>query len=297
MSSHESAEKRKVQSIQKKRKSVERSTPVRSSPRKKLAIENVISNAENQCSKSTEVQPAVVNNNSEINSVKEETKKEEDTSKRSYPDLTNRLQTEGEETDSAVKLNVKRSRTLQWRSKNSISTEKSSKTGDFLEGRCNGHQKAKRQLIDEASKKRILMKRAKPAHQIDQADGERSLENDESVELSNKRTLNHENGFEEKELGVIGENHVDDSAGVADKESDEAVGINTSATSDVSSDDELLSDAFSPSQEGSKFIAFTVLYSIQKLLVSLPELFELSFFAVQSQIFFSVALTSGMHQN
>ena len=262
MSSHESAEKRKVQS---KRKSVERSTPVRSSPRKKLAIENVISNAENQCSKLAEVQPAVVNNNSEINSVKEETKKEEDTSKRSYPDLTNRLQTEGEETDSAVKLNVKRSRTLQWRSKNSISTEKSSKTGDFLEGRCNGHQKAKRQLIDdEAPKKRILTKRAKPAHQIDQADGEKSLENNESVKLSNKRTLNHENGFEEKELGVIGENHVDDSAGVADKESDEAVGINPSATSDVSSDDELLSDAFSPSQEGSKFIAFTVLYFIQK---------------------------------
>ena len=265
MISHESAEKRTVQSNTKKRKSGERSIPVRASPRKKMVIENRISNAETESPKSTEVQPAVVNNDSEINSVKEETKKEDDISKRSYPDLINRLQTESKETDSAVKLSTKRSSTLQQRSKDSISTGKKSEKGDFLEAQCNGHRKAKRRLIDDESpRKRMSAKKTtcKPSHQVDQADREKSLENNKSVELSNKRTLNHENGFEEKELGVSGENHVSDSTGVTVKVSDEAVVINTSATSDVSSDDDLLSDAFSPSQDGSKFIAHTALLSV-----------------------------------
>lgn len=270
MSLHESekitkspAAKRQVQSNKKKRNSGVRSTPVRTSPRKKMAIENLTPNAENKSSKSTEVQPAVVNNNySEIHSVREETKKEQETLKRSYPDPTNRLQTESKETDSALKLNVKRSRTLQRQYKNSISTEKNGETSNFLEAWCNGHQTAKRQLIDDESpKKRISSKKTKPAHLVDQADGEKSLENDKSVELSSKRTLkiNHENGFEEKELGVSGENHVNDSTGAAGKESEAAASINTSVSSDVSSDDELLSDAFSPCQEGSKLIAYTVL--------------------------------------
>ena len=267
MISHESAEKRTVQSNTKKRKSGERSIPVRASPRKKMVIENRISNAETESPKSTEVQPAVVNNDSEINLLKEETKKEEDTSKRSYPDLINRLQTESKETDSAVKLSTKRSSTLQQRSKDSISTGKKSEKGDFLEAQCNGHRKAKRRLIDdESSRKRMSAKKTKPSLQVDQADGEELLENNKSVELSNKRTLNHENGFEEKELGVSGENHVSDSTGVTVKVSDEAVVINTSATSDVSSDDDLLSDAFSPSQDGSKFIAHTALLSVQNSL-------------------------------
>lgn len=260
MISHESAEKRTVQSNTKKRKSVEKSIPVRVSPRKKMVIENRISNAENESSKSTEVKPAVVNNNSEINSVKEETKKEEDISKRSYPDVINKLQSESKETDSAVKLSNKRISTLQQRSKDSISTGKNSEKDGFLKAQCNGHRKAKRRLIDdESSRKRMSSKKTKSSHQVDQADREKSLENNKSVELSNKRTLNHENGFEEKELGVNGENHVSDSTGVTVKVSDEAVVINTSATSDVSSDDDLSSDTFSPSQDGSKFIAYTAL--------------------------------------
>ena len=263
MISHERAEKRTVQSNTKKRKSGERSIPVRASPRKKMVIENRMSNAETESPKSTEVQPAVVNNDSEINLVKEETKKEEDISNRSCPDLINRLQTESKETDSAVKLSNKRSSTLQQWSKDSISTGKKSEKGDFLEAPCNGHRKAKRRLIDdESSRKRMSAKKTKPPLQVDQADGEELLENNKSLELSNKRTLNHENGFEEKELGVSGENHVSDSTGVTVKVSDEAVVINTSATSDVSSDDDLLSDAFSPSQDGSKFIAYTALLSV-----------------------------------
>lgn len=270
MSSHESkkdiksAEKRKVQSIKKKRKSGERSTPVRTSPRKKMAIENVRSNTGDLSSKSTEVQPAVVNNTSQINSAREETKKEEGTLKKSCPDPTNKLHTESKETDCTLKLNVKRSRTLQWQSRTSISTEKNGETSGFLEALCNGHHKAKRQLInDESPKRRMSSKKTKSAHQVDQDDGDKSLENDKSVELSNKRTLkiNHRNGFEEEKLRVSGENHVDDSAGTADKENDEKAGINTSASSDVSSDDELLADAFSPSQESSKFSAYTVLQS------------------------------------
>lgn len=250
-----SAEKRKVQPIKKKRKSIERLTPVRSSPRKKMAFENVTSNAEYQCSKLTEGQPVVVNINSEINSVREETKKEEDTLKRCCPDPTTRLQaTESKETDSALKLNGKRSPTIQRKSKTSILTEKNGETSELLESLCNGHHKAKRQLIgDDSSKMRMSSKKTKPAHQVDHADDEKSLENDQSAELSNKRTLNHENGFEEKDFTVNGDNHAKGSVGVADKESDEAVDINTSVSSDGSSDDELLSDAFSPSQESNQF--------------------------------------------
>ena len=250
------AENRKVQSIKKKRKSGERSTPVRTSPRKKLAIENVRSNTEDLSSESTEVQPAAVNNG-QINSVREEPKKDEDTLKRSCPDPTNRLQTESKETDSAVKLSVKKSRTLQQQSKTSISTEKNGETSDFSKARCNGYHKAKKQLIDYKSpKKRMSSKKTKPAHPVDQDHGDKSLENDKSVELSNKKTLNHENRFEEKELGASDENDVDKGT---DQEREKVVGINTSASSDVSSDDELLADAFSPSQESSKFIVDTVL--------------------------------------
>ena len=248
-----SAEKRKVQPIKKKRKSIERSTPVRSSPRKKMAFENLTSNAEYQCSKLTEVQPAVVNNNSEINSVGGETKKEEETLKRCCPDPTTRLQaTESKETDSTSKLKGKRSRTIQRKSKTSVLVAKNGETSEFLESLCNGHHLVKRQLInDESLKTRVLSKKTKPPHQVDEADGEKSFENDHSAELTNKRTLNHENGFEEKDLTVSGQNRVKDSVGVADQE----VGINTSVSSDGSSDDELLSDAFSPSQESSKFIS------------------------------------------
>ena len=257
-------DKGKVQSIKKKRKSGERSTPVRTSPRKKMAIENVRSNTEDLSSKSTEVQPAVVNNTrlSQINSVGEESKKEEDTLKRSCPDPTNKLQTESKETDCALKLNVK---TLQRQSKTSILTEKNGETSDFFDARRNGHHKAKRQLIDDESpKKRMLSKKTKPAHQVDQADGKKSPENDKSVELSSNRTLNHKNGFEEKDWEASTESHVEDSAGAADKESDEVVDINTSVSSDVSSDDELLSDAFSPSQESSKFIAYVTVTVLHK---------------------------------
>lgn len=246
-----SAEK-KVQPIKKKRKSIERPAPVRSSPRKKMAFEGFTSTAEYQCSKLTEVQPAVVN----INSGRGETNKEEDTSKRCCPDPTTRLQaTESQGRDSALKLNGKRSRTIQRKSKTSILMQKNGETSDLLESWCNGHHKTKRQLISDVSSKTAMSKKTKPAHQVDRADGETSLENDQCVEFSNKRTLNHENGFEEKELTVSGENHVKDHVGMADKESDEAVGINTSVSSDGSSDDELLSDAFSPSQESSKFIS------------------------------------------
>ena len=248
-----SAEKRKVQPIKKKRKSIERSTPVRSSPRKKMAFENLTSNAEYQCSKLTEVQPAVVNNNSEINSVGGETKKEEETLKRCCPDPTTRLQaTESKETDSTSKLKGKRSRTIQRKSKTSVLVAKNGETSEFLESLCNGHHLVKRQLInDESLKTRVSSKKTKPPHQVDQAGGEKSFENNHSAELTNKRTLNHENGFEEKDLTVSGQNRVKDSVGVADQE----VGINTSVSSDGSSDDELLSDAFSPSQESSKFIS------------------------------------------
>ena len=249
-----SAEKRKVQPIKKKRKSVERSTPVRSSPRKKMAFENLTSNAECQCSKLTEVQPAVVNNNSEINSVGEETRKEEDTLKRCCPDPTTRLQaTERKETDSTSKLKGKRSRTIQRKSKTSVLVAKNGEMSEFLESLCNGHHMVKRQLIinDESLQTRVLSKKTKPPHQVDQAGGEKSFENDHSAELTNKRTLNHENGFEEKDLTVSGENRVEDSVRVAGQE----VGINASVSSDGSSDDELLSDAFSPSQESSKFIS------------------------------------------
>ena len=118
-------------------------------------------------------------------------------------------------------------------------------------------------------------KKTKPAYQIDQADGEKSLENDQSAELSNKRTLNHENGFEEKDLMVSGENHVKDSVGAADKESDEVVGINSaSVSSDGSSDDELLSDAFSPSQESSKFITCQTVAVVHKKIVLLDIVSE-----------------------
>ena len=268
LSSHESekdqksAEKRKIQPIKKKRKSIERSTPVRSSPRKKMAFGNLTSNAEHQCSKLTEVQPAVVNNNSEINSVRGDTKKEEDTSKRCCPDPTTRLQaTESKETDSTSKLKCKRSRTIQRKSKTSVLMAKNGGTSEVLESLCNGHHKAKRQLInDECLKMRVSSKKTKPPHQVDQADGEKSFENYNSAELTNKRTLNHENGFEEKDLTVSGENHVDDSVGVADQE----VGINTSVSSDGSSDDELLSDAFSPSQESSKFITCQTVTVVHK---------------------------------
>lgn len=260
MSSHESEKDIKsAEPIKKKRKSIERSTPVRSSPRKKIAFENLTSNTEYRCSKLTEVQPAVVNNNNEINSVRRQTKEEEDTFKRCCPDPTTRLQaTESKETDSALKLNGKRSPTIQRKSKTSILTEKNGETSELLESLCNGHHKAKRQLIgDDSSKMRMSSKKTKPAHQVDHADGEKSLENDQSAELSNKRTLNHENGFEEKDFTVSGDNHVKGSVGVADKESDEVVGINTSVSSEGSSDDELLSDAFSPSQESSKFLIIT----------------------------------------
>ena len=144
--------------------------------------------------------------------------------------------------------------------------QKNGETSELLESRCNGHHKTKRQLIsDDSSKTTMSSKKTKPAYQIDQADGKKSLENDQSAELSNKRTLNHENGLEEKDLMVSGENHVKDSVGAADKESDEVVGINSaSVSSDGSSDDELLSDAFSPSQESSKFITCQTVTSPSK---------------------------------
>jgi len=249
------AETRKVQSITKKRKSGERSTPVRTSPRKKLAIENVRSNTDDLSSKLTETQSAVVTNTSRINSVREETKKEGDTSKRSCPDPTNRLQTVSKGIlDSSVKLSVKKSRALQRKCKTSISTEKNGETSD---SRCNGYHKAKQQLIDyKYHKERMSSKKTKPAPPIDQGHGDKSLENDNSVELANKKTLNHENEFEEKKLGVNDEDHVDKNT---DQESEKVVGMDTSASSDVGSDDELLADAFSPSQESSKFIVYTVL--------------------------------------
>ena len=248
------AETRKIQSITKKRKSGERSTPVRTSPRKKLAIENVRSNTDDLSSKLRETQSAVVTNTSRINSVREETKKEEDTSQRSCPDPTNRLQTESEGIDSTVKVGVKKSRALQRKSKTSISTEKNGETSD---SRCNGYHKAKHHLIDyKYPKERVSSKKTKSASPVDQGHGDKSLENDNSVELGNKKTLNHENEFEEKGLGVNDEDHVNKNT---DQESEKVVGMDSSASSDVSSDDELLADAFSPSQESSKFIVYTLL--------------------------------------
>lgn len=89
-----------------------------------------------------------------------------------------------------------------------------------------------------------MLKKIKFVYQVDRVDGEILFENDQCVEFFNKRILNYENGFEEKELIVSGENYVKDYVGMVDKESDEAVGINISVFFDGSLDDEFLLDVF-----------------------------------------------------
>lgn len=212
-----------------------------------MSNENLTSNAENECSRvAAEAQPAVVNDNVELKSDSTETKKERETWKRSH--AANRLETKSKETDSS-KGNVKRRKTLEGHVINAASAEKKDETSDSL--KCNGHQKAKRRLLDDGPpKKRVSSKKTKSCHEND---ADKTLENDKGVELSSKRTFKVKNGVEKKELKMSKENNLDYSREVTDEESEVAAGINSSASSDESSDDELLSDAFSPSQEASKF--------------------------------------------
>ena len=226
------AENKKGQSNKKKRCSGAGPTPLRTSPRRTVANENLTSNVENQSSRLAEGQ---------------HTKKETATLKRGYP--TSGLQTKSNESNSSLECDVKRKRTVQGQATKTASAEKTDDRSECLQAQCNGHQKAKRRLIDDKSPKKTATKKSKPCHQVD---AERPFENGKGVELSSKRTFK-ENGVKNNELKMSSVNNLDYSAEVADKESEITAGINSSVSSDVSSDDELLSDAFSPSQEASKF--------------------------------------------
>ena len=240
--------KRKVQYNKKKSNSGARPTPLRTSPRKKVANEN-------QCSRlAADVQPAVTNNDVEMKLDSTETNKERENLKRCH--VSNGLQTKSNKTDCS-KCDNKRKKMAQGQAINTASAleEKKDETSECLQAHCNGHQTTKRPLpaIDkEPSKKRVSPKKPKSCHQNDK---ENPLENNESFQLSSKRTqkANNEKEAKKEDLKMMSEDGTDLSTEGADKESEVAVGINSSASSDVSSDDELLSDAFSPSQESSKF--------------------------------------------
>ncbi|KAJ7385405.1 hypothetical protein OS493_016489 [Desmophyllum pertusum] len=224
---------------------------LRTSPRIKMAKQNFTSNAADKSAQEQAQPTKTITANFEIKLDSATCTRE--ALKRTSP--ASRLQTESKVTDSnSLTPNVKRRRTSPRQSKNLTSVEKNGETSDCLQAQYNGHQKskAKRQLLeDESPKKGASSKKVKPCYHIG-----KTMENNKSIEQSGQRTLNvrHENGIGTNELRMSSENrNSEHGSGVADKESEAAVGINSSASSDGSSDDELLSEPFSPSQEANRF--------------------------------------------
>lgn len=232
---------------------------LRTSPRIKMAKQNFTSNAADKSAKEQAQPTKTITANFEIKLDSATCTRE--ALKRTSP--ASRLQTESKVTDSnSWTPNVKRRKTSPRQSKNLTSVEKNGETSDCLQAQYNGHQKskAKRQLLeDESPKKGASSKKPKLAHHIG-----KPMENNKSIEQSGQRTLNvrHENGIGTNELRMSSKNrNSEHGSGVADKESEAAVGINSSASSDGSSDDELLSEPFSPSQEASKFDNYVIKYN------------------------------------
>lgn len=158
------------------------------------------------------------------------TNKEKQTLKRSCP--TNKLQTK-----ISLKCDVKRQKTLQRQSNNLTSED--SETSDHSQF-CSRHQKllkTKRKFLENGPgyDKRVSPKKVKPCDQVVPGkDQDKTERNEKSMELLYTKTSTSSDGSLVEH---------------------EAVGItsNSSVTSDGSSDDELLSEAFSPTQEASKF--------------------------------------------
>ena len=157
------------------------------------------------------------------------TNKEKQTLKRSCP--TNKLQTKR-----SLKCDVKRQKTLQRQSNNLTSED--SETSDHSQV-CSRHQKllkTKRKLLENGPyDKRVSPKKVKPCDQVVPGnDQDKTEKNEKSVELLDTKTSTSSDGslVEHAAFGITS---------------------NSSVTSDGSSDDELLSEAFSPSQEASKF--------------------------------------------
>lgn len=110
----------------------------------------------------------------------------------------------------------------------------------------------KRKLLDEGTEyKKTSSKNSKPSSQDGVADKSgRSVHSSVNRYFSGKRMLasGHKDIEQMKEVGTNGENIVCDSLGTVD-----AVGTGCCESSYHSSDDELMEEPFSPSQESSKF--------------------------------------------
>ena len=110
----------------------------------------------------------------------------------------------------------------------------------------------KRKLLDEGAEyKKTCSKNSKPSSQDGVADKSgRSVHSSVNSNFSSKQMLasGHKDSEQMKEVGTNGENIVCDSLGTVD-----AVITGYCESSNHSSDDELMEEPFSPSQESSKF--------------------------------------------
>lgn len=154
----------------------------------------------------------------------------------------------------------------QGESKMLTSAEKKGGTFKGLSDRCSPVTTAQRKRKlrmedDEPKRKKVSPKKGKLSDQ-DGLDHEKG-KTGESHDLSSSTvfTNGHKSSVENKKSGVHGKNSVYTSTETADKESTAGISADCSVSSDGSSDDELMTEPFSPSQESNQFSVSDIVWA------------------------------------